>query len=75
MIARFPKTSRFRDGIASRVENVNGCRQHKPILGYADKIGTAHALAARHAVHVEQNDIDPRHAGVGGQEALRLRRS
>ena len=71
-VAGLPQAAGLLHAIAERVHDEDRGRHHQPALGDAEQIGSADALAARNAVHVEQEDVDPLHPGIGVEEVLRL---
>ena len=71
-IAGLPQAAGLLHAIAERVHDEHRDRHHEPVLGDADEVGAADALAARNAVHVEQEGVDPLHRRIGIEEGLRL---
>ena len=70
---RSPKGGRSRlNAIAERVHDEDRARHHQAALGDAGKIGSAHALAARNAVHVEEEGVDPLHARMSVEKRVGL---
>ena len=71
-VAGLPQAARLLHAIAERVHDEDRRRHHQAVLGDAEQIRPANALAAGDAIHVEQNDVDPLHPRIGVEEVLRL---
>src|SRR5262245_21870816 len=71
-VAGFPEAAGLLNAIAERVHDENRGRHHEAALGDADEIGPAYALAARNAVHIEQESVDPLYPGVRVEKGLRF---
>ncbi len=71
-VAGLPQAARLLHAIAERVHDEDRGRHHEAVLGDAEQIGPANALAAGNAVHVEQKGVDPLHPRIGVEEVFRL---
>src|SRR5581483_6908918 len=71
-VARFPQAPGLLDAIAERVHDEHRGGHQEALLGDAREIGPADALAARHAVHIEQEGVDPLNRWIGLEEGLCL---